>query len=380
MCPYNEIIIYLSDRCMNYDTSVISVVPHGYESMSNQYYFNNNSCPSKDPSPHSLSPCDNSALNVDCKSDGNCNSNSNSNSSSEFESEQKIRNLKKSIESVLKLDTVRLPDDMKISTMTLEAKLNTRFYPWNIYKYINRSPSGILINDENRNKKNKKAKNKNKQSEVFLNQVTISIMVSKKTKPVSVKIFNSGTIHFTGCKCADDLLEAVEKLCIECRREMAIIKNGMVCDVKFAEDIDQLKVENLYDFKVDMINCIFVVPFKINRIELQKILKLNEFDATYDSNAHAGVRIKYESVKNKITIFVFESGSVIIILGNQGFSRINEVHLFVYKYLLENYTAIVKNDDVTKQIMQKYLEKEKEKEKEKKKEKEKEKGKNKCDR
>ncbi len=271
---------------------------------------------------------------------------------------QKIYNLREMINWTLELDVVKIPEDVKISTMTLEAKLKTRFYPWNIYKYIRRSTDGILIGNENRDKKNKKAKNKNKQSEVFLNQVTISIMVSKKTKPVSVKIFNSGTIHFTGCVCADDLLEAVYKLCVECRREIAIIdKNGKIKDIKFAEDIDVLNVENLYGFKVDMINCIFVVPFKINRTELQKILKSNEYDATYDSNGHAGVRIKYVSVKNKITIFVFESGSVIIILGNQGFAHINEVHTFIYKYLLENYSIISKNDDITRAIIHKYMNK-----------------------
>src|SRR5690606_23687398 len=103
-------------------------------------------------------------------------------------------------------------------------------------------------------------------------------------------------------------------------------------------------------------NCIFVVPFKINRTELQKILKSDEYDATYDSNGHAGVRIKYVSVKNKITIFVFESGSVIIILGNQGFGRINEVHTFIYKYLLENYLLIAKNDDVITSTIKKHME------------------------
>lgn len=273
------------------------------------------------------------------------------------EDSQKINDLRKMIDSILELNVVKIPEDVKISTMTLEAKLPTRFYPWNIYKYIRRSTDGILINNENRDKKNKKAKNKNKQSEVFLNQVTISIMVSKKTKPVSVKIFNSGTIHFTGCVCADDLLEAVYKLCVECRREIAIIdKDGKIKEIKFAENIDALKVYNLSEFKVDMINCIFVVPFKINRTELQKLLKSNEYDATYDSNGHAGVRIKYVSVENKITIFVFESGSVIIILGNQGFARINEVQTFIYKYLLENYLLIAKNDDVITSTIKKHME------------------------
>ena len=105
-----------------------------------------------------------------------------------------------------------------------------------------------------------------------------------------------------------------------------------------------------------MINCNFVVPFKINRPKLQILLKTDDYNAEYDSNGHAGVKIRYVSIKQKITIFVFESGSIIIILGNQGFSRINEVYTFIYKYLLENYDVIVKDDNLTNSSILKYLE------------------------
>lgn len=267
----------------------------------------------------------------------------------------KIQILRNNIKQILELDKVEIPDDVRISTMTLEAKLNTKFYPLNIYNYIRKSADGIVkIVKENRNKKNKKIKNKNKLSEVFLNQVTVSIMVSGKTKPVSVKIFNSGTFHFTGCICVDNLLEAVYKLCIECRREVAILEDGKMKDIKFADDINELRVENLFGFKIDMINCIFDVPFKIDRPKLRFLLKSKGYNASYDSNGHAGVRIKYESLEKKITIFVFESGAVIIILGNQGFGRINEVRTFIYTYLLENYDIIVKNDDYANSSIIKY--------------------------
>ena len=91
---------------------------------------------------------------------------------------------------------------------------------------------------------------------------------------------------------------------------------------------------------------------------LGRFVMISVMIAIYDSNGHAGVKIKYISLKNKITIFVFESGSIIIILGNQGFTKIQEVYDFIYKYLLENYEAIVKNDDYAKVIIQKYIDKE----------------------
>lgn len=305
----------------------------------------------------------------------------------------KIEKLRTDIKNTLELNNVDIPEEIKISTMTLEAKLNTRFFPWNIYRYIKKSEDGIVgVVKENRNKKDKKKKkaeklaedmdadyaenaktnrtkdkktkkSKNKQSEVFLNQVTVSIKVSNKEKPVSVKIFNSGTVHFTGCVCVDNLLEAAYKLCIECQREVAVMgKDGKVKDVKFAEDVNELRVENLYDFKVDMINCIFVVPFNVDRPKLQVLLKADGYNASYDSNGHAGVKVKYVSTGKKITIFVFESGSIIIILGNQGFNRINEIHNFIYKYLLENYESIVKDDGITVSSILRHIEKDKQNE------------------
>lgn len=298
----------------------------------------------------------------------------------------KIKKLKKQIKKTLELINLDIPEEIKISTMTLEAKLNTRFFPWNIYRYIKKNDDGIVnVVKENRNKKEKKKKkaeklaedmdadraenvktnksrekkSKNKQSEVFLNQVTVSIKVSNKDKPVSVKIFNSGTVHFTGCICIDNLLEAAYKLCIECQREVAILdNNGKIRDIKFAEDVTELRVENLYDFKVDMINCIFIVPFNVDRPKLQILMKSDGHNVTYDSNGHAGVKIKYVSTGQKITIFVFESGAIIIILGNQGFNRINEIHNFIYKYLLENYESIVKDDSIITTCILKYINKE----------------------
>lgn len=282
-----------------------------------------------------------------------------------------INELRRRIVDTLELNNVDIPEDIKISTMTLEAKLNTRFYPWNIYKYIKKSENGIVKivkENRNKNKKTRKTKNKNKQSDVFLNQVTISIQVSGKVRPVSVKIFNSGTMHFTGCICVDNMLEAVYKLCVECRKCRAVVtKSGKIKEIEFAEDINELTIEKLFGFKVDMINCIFKVPFKIDRPKLQVLMKADGHNAIYDSNGHAGVKIRYVSANKKITIFVFESGSIIIILGNQGFGKINDVYMFVYKYLLTNYESIVKNDDLTNSSILKYLEKEKQQEEEKKK-------------
>jgi len=274
--------------------------------------------------------------------------------------------------------------------MTLEGKFDTTFYPLNIYKYIKRSKDGIidvvkgngskkrkknddLDVDENGNikekiqeyiapksKARKGKKSTTRQSDDFLNQVTLSINVSNKDKPLSVKIFNNGTVHFTGCVTIDNLLEATYKLCNECCKDVAVFdRNRRLINIKFVEDHTKLRVEYLFDNKVDMINCIFVVPFKIDRPKLQILMKADGFNAFYDSNGHAGVKIKYVSIGKKITIFVFESGSIIIIVGNQGFGRISEIFTFIYKYLLENYESIVKEDNITTSVILEHLAKDK---------------------
>ena len=245
----------------------------------------------------------------------------------------------------LDLQSNDIPNEIKISTMTLEGKFSTNFYPSNIYNYVARRNDGIVTVIKGSQKKDSKT---SKNKTVFLNQVTVGIMVSGKTTPVSVKVFNNGTLHFTGCLSVNDFIEATYKLCIECQREIAIFdNNGKLKEIKFAEDISVLKVENLYDVKVDMINCIFVIPFRIDRPQLQMLMKHDGYNSVYDSNGHAGVKIRYSNMDQKITIFVFESGSVILILGKQGYGKINEIYTFVNKYLLEKYDEIAKEDELS---------------------------------
>src|SRR5580692_9141669 len=79
---------------------------------------------------------------------------------------EKLDRLRQDIKHALELDNADIPEDIKISTMTLEAKLNTRFYPYNIYKYIRRSEDGItsVVNESKKKEKNKSTKSSKKDS------------------------------------------------------------------------------------------------------------------------------------------------------------------------------------------------------------------------
>jgi|UniRef100_A0A6C0BEX7 TATA-box binding protein (TBP) (component of TFIID and TFIIIB) len=260
-----------------------------------------------------------------------------------------ISELKTKIYKELNLTDDVLPEDISVSTMTLEAKVKTTFYPINIYKYIPRKESGIC-SVKGHEKKIKTTKNTQ-----FLNQVTTAIKVKGKhlDKPVSVKIFTCGSLHFTGCLTVDHMIEAIYILYQECNTDNYVItKNKKIKKIKYCEDM--LTIDKLYDFHIDMINCKFTVPFRIDRYKLPVLMKTDGYDAIYDSTRHAGVNIKLIEDGKKITIFVFESGVIIIILGNQGFMKIKETYVFIYKYLLKNYQEIVKNNDVIEYIDKNY--------------------------
>lgn len=313
--------------------------------------------------------------------------------------------LKRKVRENLDLSGVTIPEEIEISTMTMDAKLDVNFNATNIYKYIRTSKDGIVrikpITNKKRTKKEKKpsqirkrknlvVEEKRKNSEEFLNQVTVYVNVSEKDdkNPVSVKIFRNGTLHFTGVVSIGCILEATYKICEECKRKRAIPievhnKDGTITKtikkISFLEnddDLEKLNINNMYDFAVSMINCNFRVPFRIDRPKLWVAMSSDGYNVTYDSNGHSAVNIKYqiqedESVskgvkvryvddlgknEERVTIFVFESGSIIIILGNQGFRPINEVYTFIYRYLLENYDTIVKDDELTDSSIREYLE------------------------
>lgn len=291
----------------------------------------------------------------------------------------------------LDLIKTNFPKEIKISTMTTDAKIDVKFNATNIYKYIRTSPNGITkikqasnfyrYTDSTKTKVvSAKFDKSSKSSEEFLNQVTVYVRVSQKlkNKPISVKIFSNGTLHFTGVISIESMLEAASKIFEECKRERFIFVNNkpeLISFVDDPKDLSKLDVSNMYDFAVTMVNCIFKVPFKVDRPKLLVSLSNDDYHASYDSNGHSAVNIKYkiqneESIsqnlkvrdvndlgknKKRVTVFIFESGSIIIILGNQGFRPINEVYTFVYKYLLENYDSIVKDSDITEECIRQYL-------------------------
>lgn len=227
-----------------------------------------------------------------------------------------------------------LPSEIIISTMTIHCKFDVKFNIFNIVEYLPINSSQIMISD------NKKRNKNNKKNVKFFNQVSINIFILQKVKPISMKLFTNGTIHLTGCKVINNVIDAL----IILFKNLSKISLTLDNKIQLVDNIDQLKIENIKNIKIAMINCNFTLPFHIDRLKLYHLLEKDNIICSYDSLIHAGVIIRYKYIDNKIiTILVFEKGSIII-TGGKHSEHILSAYNFINNYLLNNYILIKKTN------------------------------------
>ena len=167
---------------------------------------------------------------------------------------------------------------------------------------------------------------------------------------VNVKVFQNGSLHITGSRTVEDIKIPLEKLVKE-------IKNN---NIKILENIDNLEYGNI---QILMINTDFKIfkdvehtsNFAIKRRILHTIL-INNYNmiARFDPSTYPGVKIEYwwnnannirdasthydirnakskSNIKDgikKITIAVFESGSILI-TGAITIDQVDETYKFI---------------------------------------------------
>jgi len=256
--------------------------------------------------------------------------------------------------SLLNFD-LQLPEDVSVSTMTVTCKLDVVFNDTNIGKYIDLKHNGIVsvrqgaCNDETTNRSLiiKKQSQKKTKKKAFYNQVTLIVRTKKnkiESKTTNIKLFSNGAIQMTGCKGIDNIIEVLEKVFNELKTVKATVdyKTGTIIERPFVSDVTMLDIKNVYDIKISMINSNFTIGFTIDRDKLFDLLVADGIGCSYDPLTHAGVNIKCEK-SDKTTIFVFESGAVII-TGAKTCADINDAYIFINKYLLKNYNKINKNN------------------------------------
>jgi TATA-box binding protein (TBP) (component of TFIID and TFIIIB) len=254
------------------------------------------------------------------------------------------------------MELTNLPEDLRISTITLTCSINTEFYVENIGKYVDMSLNAIVSTKYGKHancsrtivSKGNKPKRKKKNKKSFYNQVTVEVNTkSKPAKPLNVKLFKNGSIQMTGCKGFQNFVEAFAILERELKKTKAIIdpkEPNKVVEKPFMSNPENFSFENIYDLNIQMINSNFYVGFKINREMLYKILLTEKIPCNYEPCVHACVNIKYNFENKKdISVFVFESGSIII-TGANARIQISEAYEFITKKLYAHYHNIVVNN------------------------------------
>jgi TATA-box binding protein (TBP) (component of TFIID and TFIIIB) len=186
----------------------------------------------------------------------------------------------------------------------------------------------------------------------FYNQVTILMkpMNNPSRNYINIKVFKNGSLQMTGCKDMDDFNNVTMTL-IKILKRGRDIKNkkGKIVHMDF---INNPKEIGIYDTKVRMINSNFKLNYKVDRKKLAKLLKKNHDQGTIDkeigyveckyapTSGHSCVNIKYRyDEKNKPSIFVFQTGAIII-TGAKNFTQIIMAYHFIHKILNKYYNEI----------------------------------------
>jgi TATA-box binding protein (TBP) (component of TFIID and TFIIIB) len=263
----------------------------------------------------------------------------------------------------LKLNII--PSDIIISTMTIVCKSEAKFCVKNIGYFLELDKNKIFsvnysldpksnrtINNikKKRNIKNKKNKNN------FYNQVSI-VVFSDEGKKINIKLFSNGSIQMTGCKDIKNSLNALNNLFMELKKTKAVYDpvNNKIIEKPFVEDINELSIDKITKFKIAMINSNFNIGFKVDRDKLYDLINTkNIAECSYDPIIHACVNIKYECDNKTVSIFVFESGSIIITGANNG-KHILDAYNFINKLLCNNYKQIYKSNILSNSTILMYL-------------------------
>ena len=222
----------------------------------------------------------------------------------------------------------------------------------NIYKYLKLEKESIFTVKYRNNVKSLEVqkKKKKKKNNCFQNQMTVEIKPDLPKYPdskVSLKIFKNGSIQMSGIKCIQACNTVLTKLITEIKREYGIIEDNKIVDIRFVDDINELEI---LSFKIDMINSGFQLNYEVNRENLYNQLLENKIECKFEPSIHAGVNIKFSpsGAEKKVSIFVFESGNIII-TGAKTISNILESYNYISDFM-EKYKSVVQKSKICEML------------------------------
>jgi TATA-box binding protein (TBP) (component of TFIID and TFIIIB) len=206
------------------------------------------------------------------------------------------------------------------------------------------------------NKKKRRTLKNKKKKRNFYNQVSIEAK-SDKGKIINIKLFSNGSIQMTGCKDIENSLGALNNLFNELKKIKAAYDpiTKKIIDKPYVTDSSKISLDKILKLRIAMINSNFNIGFKIDRDKLFDLMHIKgHTECTYDPIIHACVNIKYDSDGKAVSIFVFESGSIIITGANNG-KHICDAYNFINKLLLNNYNIVYKCDILSNSTILMYL-------------------------
>jgi TATA-box binding protein (TBP) (component of TFIID and TFIIIB) len=252
-----------------------------------------------------------------------------------------------------------LPDGLNISTITVSCSFDTNFYVKNIGKYMPLSKLGIstvkygkhfrtILTEKELPKKYKNYANKKSGQKHFYNQTTVLIH-NLNGKPINVKLFRNGAVQMTGCKSKEDSIVVLEKICHEIRRKIYVIdeQNGTKRKI-FVSNKSLVKMSKVENYKIAMINSNFKLNYHMDCKILFNLLINKGIECIYEPCHHAPVNIKYNHKdRKKISIFVFEKGSIII-TGANTIHQVLRAYIWINELLQKHHDVILlKNISIT---------------------------------
>jgi TATA-box binding protein (TBP) (component of TFIID and TFIIIB) len=238
-------------------------------------------------------------------------------------------------------------------------------YMGKLVDYTNKEECFLILNSidelEKKSLKKQGKQDKKKDNEHFYNSCSIIVKAALDVKCVNIKLFNNGKITLTGSKKEEDGFNSCKVLLEELKKYPDIFINL---------NKDHVKLLEIINCKITMINSDFNTNFKIDLLKLLTILNTNkkELFTKFNPEKYRGLIIGYywntenkiqdgrcdckgkcngkgngtgPSQCKKITISIFKSGSIII-TGGRLVKQIEDAYSFINNILKENYKDIIK--------------------------------------
>tara|TARA_B110000208_G_scaffold12077_1_gene14903 strand:- start:753 stop:1529 length:777 start_codon:yes stop_codon:yes gene_type:complete len=248
-------------------------------------------------------------------------------------------------------DFTKLPD-VKISTISACCILNATFDLDAIYNNFELNKNNIISIKHGSNKKSLE-EIKKKHKRVFYNQLTLELYSNFSKKKINLKLFKNGSIQMCGCKHVNDCIDVLEKLIENLNSKYYINEDNIKIEKSFIESEDVTILDSIDKFKITLINSNFSINFSINREKLYNILIKEKMNCRLEPCIHACVNIKYDINPDRkpISIFVFQSGSIII-TGAKFIEDIISSYAFITEKISKNKDNIIHNNinDILKNI------------------------------